>query len=387
MKRNHLIRFLAAAVALGLLALLAWSLLELYPRRRTVPASREARANEYLALDRWLQVMGCPVRVLRTGNLSTISGAPERHIFIQSSRFNWTPAAAAHLVRWVEEGGSLFLVLDYQADWEFLSSAALLSLLDEFGIEARRGTLTGFRHNSDAPTFWREFSFAILRNRDALAVEDWNGIIRLVQVERGAGRIIVSGKPRFLHSQFLGRAPNARLAWTLFAAGLADHDAHGSGRGWLFIRGTARTQGLWGSLFRHGNLGVIGVSALVLLAVGFWAVIPMFGLVRRDGERPGKPLRERFIAEGRFLKTYGALGFYRDVYVKEIRRRLARKEGISDDDAVIEHVLNALNRAGNDKEGQMKEGQLFISAIRKEPITYREFPKMISIFRTILERI
>ena len=381
MKRKYLIRFSAAVAALGLLTFLAWSFLEIHPRRRWIPPSREARANEYLALDRWLQAMGHPVRVVRSGSLSTISGAEERRVFVQASLFTWAPGAAPQLIRWIEEGGSLFLVLDYQAEWEFWNNAPLLLLLEEFGIEAAKGSRVRWhRDGSGVPSFGQEFSFEVSQDEDEsiLALEDWAGITRLVQVQHGMGRLIVSGRPRFLFSQFLDSEPNTRLAWALFAADAA----HGNENGWLFIRGPTRAQGLLGSLFTHGNLWALGVSALVFLAIGFWAVVPMFGLVRRDDERPGKPLRERFIAEGRFFKTYDALGFYRDVYIKEIRRRLAKKEGISADDEIIEHILNTVSKTGKEKEGQM-----LISAIRKEPIKYREFPKMISIFKTILERI
>ena len=375
MKRNSLIGILVTAAAVGLLALLAWVFLEIYPEQRWNPPSREARVNEYLALDRWLEATGRPVRVISTGNLSTVLMAEERQIFIQASLFNWVPGAAANLARWVEEGGRLFLVLDYYTEWEFQGEAALLSLLDTFGIEAKKGsTVPWHRRDAETPAFGLDFSFEVLQDGDALTVEDWTGITRLVQINHGTGNLVVSGSPRFLSSRLIGNAPNARLAWALFAAN--------DEGGWLFIRGATRTRGLLGSLFRHGNLGVLAVSALVLLAVGFWAVIPMFGLVRGDEQRPGKSLRERFIAEGRFLKRYGALGFYRDIYIKEIRRQLARKEGLAADDEMSGRLLNILG-----KTGEEREGRLLISALRKEPVKYQDFPKIITIFKTILERI
>ena len=387
MKRKYITGILVAAAATGMLTLLALFFLETHTRQRWVPPSHEARVNEYLALDRWLAEMGRPVRVLRSGNLSIISRAEERQIFLQASLFTWTQGAAAHLVRWIEEGGSLFLVLDYQADFEFWNGDELLSLLGEFGIEASRRDLVGHDRISDAPTFWHEFSFEVLQNENALTVEDWSGITRLVQVERGMGRLIVTGRPRFLLSQFIGNASNSHLAWTLFASDFAPDAAPGSERGWLFIRGATRTRGILGSLFRYGNLMTAVVPALVLIIIGFWAVIPMFGLVRRDDQRPGKPLRERFIAEGRFLKTYGALGLYRDAYIKEIRRRLIKRENLSmeslcSDAEISERLLVILGRTNEEKEGR-----LLVSALRGEPVKYRDFPKMINIFKTILERI
>ncbi|MCL2231734.1 MAG: DUF4350 domain-containing protein [Treponema sp.] len=370
MKRDSIVGVSVTAAVLALLAFLAWYFLEIYPRQRWNPPSREARVNEYLALDRWLKEMGHSVRLVNSGNLSAVLAAEERQVFIQASLFSWASADAASLAQWVEEGGTLFVALDFQSEWEYRNAAGLLRLLEEFGIQPSKGsTVPWHRGDPETPAFGHDFSFEVLQD-DALAIEDRTGITRLVRTERGEGRFIVSGRPRFLHSRFIGDAPNARLAWTLFAAG--------DERDWLFIRGTTRTQGLLGSLFRHGNFGVLAASALVLLVVGFWAVIPMFGLVRREAERPGKPLRERFIAEGRFLKAYGALGFYRDAYVKEIRRRLAKKEGLSTDDELIGHVFKA--------HGE-REARLFAGALGKEPIKYREFLKMITILKTILERI
>ena len=373
MKRDTIIGISVTVAVLALLAFLAWYLFEIHPRQRWIPPSREAQINEYLALDRWLQESGRPVRVVNPGSLSTVFAADERRIFIQASLFAWTPGAAANLALWVEEGGTLFIVLDYLEEWKFRNAAPLLSLLGEFGIEARKGSRVPWqRSDPETPNFAHNFSFEVLQDDDALVMEDWTGLTRLVRMEHGLGRLIVSGRPVFLHSRLLDHAPNARLAWTLFLAG--------DEGGWLFIRETVRTQGLLGSLFRHGNFGVLAVSSLVLIIIGFWAVIPMFGLVRRDDERPGKPLRERFIAEGRFFQRYGALGFYRDTYIKEIRRRLAKKEGITDDDELVEHVLNILR-------GTEKESRLLGGAFRKDPVKYREFPKMVTIFKTILKRI
>ncbi|MCL2602552.1 MAG: hypothetical protein FWD91_07030, partial [Treponema sp.] len=131
------------------------------------------------------------------------------------------------------------------------------------------------------------------------------------------------------------------------------------------------------------NFAVFIIAALVFLAAGLWAAIPVFGLLRRDEPPPGKPLRERFVAEGRFLKRYGALELYYGAYVKEIKRQFARKENITANEEIISRVSDLLGEAA----GGGRESQLFASAVREEPIPYRDFPKMITIFQTILERI
>ena len=149
---------------------------------------------------------------------------------------------------------------------------------------------------------------------------------------------------------------------------------------WLFILGELKARGILGSLWKQGNFAVLIVSVLVLLIISFWALIPVFGVIRMDREMPGKPLRMRFLAEGRFLKRYGALSHYLRVYIKEIKRRLARKEGHAGDDET-ERRLHELICTGLDE----REQALFFSAYRGEPFKYRDFPAIINIFNMVLE--
>ena len=66
-----------------------------------------------------------------------------------------------------------------------------------------------------------------------------------------------------------------------------------------------------------GNLFPVVISAIILIVMGFWMVIPVFGLVSVEKQRTSKPIRERFTAEIRFLKKYRALDHYLDVYGRE----------------------------------------------------------------------
>jgi len=238
----------------------------------------------------------------------------------------------------------------------------------------------GFNYDPEAPDFDHDLSFELAEGVEAVALKDWTGLTRLVEVKRGKGRLVVSGQPRFLLSPYIGDAPNARLAWAIFGTGEGDPPSREEAC--LFIRGNLKTNGLLGSLWQQGNLNVLLVSLAVLLVIGFWMVIPIFGLVRDNEQTRGKPLRERFLAEGRFLKRYGALELYRMAYVKEIRRRLGRKEGLASDDEMAGRLLDLWGKTDDDRDGW-----LLVRAFHGEPFTYREFPKMIVIFKTILERI
>jgi hypothetical protein len=111
-------------------------------------------------------------------------------------------------------------------------------------------------------------------------------------------------------------------------------------------------------------------------------VIPFFGPVRENSERPGKSLKERFLAEGRFLKGYGALELYRAAYIREIKRRLARKEGLTAETEI-------LSRAGElwEKSAPRRDKRITAKALYGEPFGPRDFGKIITILKTILERI
>ena len=403
MNRNYLIGFAAAVAVLGLLAFAAWSFLEIYPSTSHVPPSREARANPYLALDRWLRGMGIPVRAENSGDLPLVSRAEERNIFIQASLFRWTDEAVKYLSDWVEEGGHLIVAYDfyelpinshpsrYHRDDEGKS----LLLLEEFGIKAEDNYESGY-WSIESPDYDHNISFEVTENEGALSLQDWTGLTRLVEVERGKGKLTVMGYPRFLSYWYIGDAPNTRLAWALFAAGNeSGSENDGSQNGWLFIRGTTRVRGLLGDLFRQGNFTVLLISILVLIITCFWTVIPVFGLVRASDEKPGKPLGERFLAEGRFLKRCDALGFYCMVYLKEIRRILGGHEGAEDEmtarlleiwEGPSSGDRSAAAQSGK-REKYNKDKFLIASFLRGEKLQNRNFPRMIEILTTIMERI
>jgi hypothetical protein len=110
--------------------------------------------------------------------------------------------------------------------------------------------------------------------------------------------------------------------------------------------------------------------------------VPLFGVVKSGDERPGRPLRERFLAEGMFLKSYGALDSARAVYVGEIRRRLLRKEGIDDENKLLRRSGELWAAATGRRDNAAVEEAM--SPSRKRP---GDFPKMIVILKTILERL
>jgi hypothetical protein len=382
MNRNYFIGFGVAVVLLGALAFAGWSLLEIYPKTKQLPPSREARINRYLALDRWLTDRGYRIRTEQSGDIYMISEAEENFIFIQSSLFEWNDEAAEYIFRWIEEGGELFLSLDNFRWDEYWEDEEPLPLLEKFGIEVITG-YDGSAYDSGAPDYDDNISFEVDDDEKKLLLKDADGNIKLVQAKLGKGKLIVTGQPFFIQSRNIDRAPNARLAWAFFADGrINDSIAHNGNNDILFIRGATKISGLMGSLFRRGNLIVLVISVLVLIVVCFWLVIPRFGLVETDDERSGKSLRERFLAEGRFFKRHGVLGFYRDVYIKEIKRQVARKKGSVTDGEIFTLVAEHLKKSETRNNSRLSA--LICGGAR---IRYRDFSKIIIELKTILERV
>jgi hypothetical protein len=347
--------FGACAAALIVLALLAYTQLEIYPRSRPTPPSREVRANDYFALDRWLQETGHPVRIEPGAPVEQITAAPEKTIFLQTSLLDWRNISFATMEPWLAGGRRLILSLDtpwYEDEDEdlaaFLSALGLrresIEDLSDFyallepeseseaagtGEDETREETGEIRENPlpAVPDFDPYVILTLDTEQDTpggiVTMEDPQDIIRLVTVPVGTGSVTVTGDAYFMQNLYIDRDVNARLAWELTGGGDDEN------RGILFIRGRRIIPSLWGNLAERGNPGCLILSILVLAGIGFWMLVPVFGRVRRDEEPPGKPLRERFLAEARFLKKYRGLDLYVDIYIRELRSRL-RRQGYDD---------------------------------------------------------
>jgi hypothetical protein len=336
---RHIIIVVAVAGALLLLGLLAWTRLEIYSEMEEIPYSRAARTNEYLALDRWLAGTGHPVRIVPSGDPDTLEEGPERYACIQASCFDWDGAENT-LLPWVEEGGRLVVFVDYLSEEEildpFLASLGFRAELYEYGQDEESGVPDEDEGSPDEDEGspdegGGEYAAPDLDSRIVFypaaegtegekfgspeTVEDADGNIRIVTVYPGKGSVTVAGQPWFMRNEFIDAPPNARLAWRFTGAALEE------GEGFLFIREKNSGRHFFGRLAERGNPLPLALSILALTAIGFWMVIPSFGPPLRDGEPPLRPIRDRFLAEIRFLGKYGSLDSYLRLYVDALKRR------------------------------------------------------------------
>ncbi|MDR1211601.1 MAG: DUF4350 domain-containing protein [Spirochaetaceae bacterium] len=327
---------IAVASLIALTAILAFIFLEIVPKKKFAPPSSLALENDFLALERWLNRTGHPVRTETRPDASTIPQAGEGTVYVQASFFSWTGPDYAMLKPWVERGGRLLIALDQEWNKEYSEGMDLLlgdlgiGAAQFFGAEAKavpkgNGGAKAAPEDEDTtaplrPYFDHAISFDPKElPPECFSMSDSRGDIRLVTVTMGDGSVTLFGSPVFMMNFNLGHTPNARLAWRL--TGAEDSE----GKGILFIRGRKPQPGFWGRLAGSGRILPPLLSLAVVLAVGFWMIVPVFGRLFEPPGQPGKPIGERFLAEARFLRRYGALDSYIEPYRETIKQRLAKK--------------------------------------------------------------
>jgi hypothetical protein len=329
------IPFIITTLILALLGFAAYTNLEVYPTTVHRGPSRQYAANDYFMLEKWLGRTGRPVRTLGEGNVSRIVGSREKVVLIlQPEYFDWE-GAAEELEPWMEAGG--WLLVSMESAWDEDLQSFIQFFSKRFGITVKFTEDPFLEKNADddRPDFSPLVHFRLREAAREQAVTMWgergdNGeLIRLVQIPIGEGGIAAFGPPLFMRNSRLDREANARLAWDLTGARTGkDHP------GILVFRWKEPVKGLFGKLADRGNLLPLGVSLVLLIIVGFWMVIPVFGLVFEEKPGPGRPIRDRFLAETRFLKRYRGLHLYLEVYIQEIRRKLRGREADGEMEAI-----------------------------------------------------
>ncbi|MCL2834289.1 MAG: DUF4350 domain-containing protein [Treponema sp.] len=374
--RNKLIGFAICLGILGIGAFIFYNYYTIEDYQKSLPPSREARTNQYLALDRWLVSQGFSVRTKTEAGPEELEASAEKIIFIQSGLVDWNNDMTGWLRKWVANGGRLILCLDYYQSWN--ENDPLGIFLQQIGVYYRKAPEnTEYRNNPYAPLYGRNIMFEEPYEA-SLVLYDENGFPRLIEIQIGSGAVIVTGRPRFLTSNNIAGESNARLCWYLFNGSGFTADSGNvadAGKSVFFVRGETRPQGLVGRFFQHGNFLIIIITCIFLTAVGFWMAIPVFGIVRAD-QNQGKALAERFLAEGRFLKRFNSLDSYRAVYIREIKHRLG---GISDD----EFIARAAEFLTDGEGGVPAVTKAVKNNLRKKD----NFIKSIVILKTIMERI
>jgi len=308
--------YICAAVILifSVIALLAYNYLEIYNEKAYSPPSREALFNDYHAMERWLKETGHPVRFENQFYPERLTTVTERVVMTHSSASSWENADK-FILPWIEQGGYLIISMDYS---EHIYDELLLEFLSGFGITVEQGIPDEIALDESIPDFSKAISF-LFEDEDEdkiFFIKDTLGYARLAEVSVGNGAFTVIGTPLFMNNNYLKKNINAGMAWNLTGARATNDNS-----GILFIRGSYRDarKSMFGKIMERGNLIPAVISAFLVIFLGFWMVIPVFGLVFDEKQRSSRPIRERFAAEISFLKKYRALDYYLEIYERELQ--------------------------------------------------------------------
>ena len=310
---------------------LAFSCFEIYPRKKYTPPSREVSADIFYAMEKWLKETGCYVKTIERFTPNMLEEIPEKVvIYAPEAKFPASWDEAEKMLRWIERGGFLVICISGEAYGmeqenenqyllDFLSNMGVAVELAQINFnsknvsedEAARRILRRDRSSlSDQhPDFSARTGFKVEDEKKNFTIEDEDGIIRLVEISIGSGALTVTGDPVFMYNHNLEKEANAVLAWRITGG-------RTEGGGVLFVRERIGPEynSIFGAIMERGNLIPVIISAVILIILGFWMVIPVFGLVLHEKQFSARPIKDRFTAEIRFLKKYGALNHYLHVY-------------------------------------------------------------------------
>jgi hypothetical protein len=341
--------YICAAIVLlfALLALIAYNNFEIYQEK--VPASpvREVYINPYYALEQWLNKTGHPVRIEKGWRSAEITGIPENVAVVHATAYNYSWANAEELILpWIEKGNSLLICLDYY-DLEDIDEN-LLEFLSGLGIE--KVEITNFSNDfkeENIPDFSWYFHFLINEDADIFTVRDNKGYARLAELSLGEGKLVITGFPLFMYNVYLKNEINAAIAWKLTGA-----RATGGNMGVLFIQERQIAKSIFGKIMERGNLLPVIFSVLFVIILGFWMVIPVFGIVLEEKQKNSRSIRERFAAEISFLKKYKALDYYLDIYKREHKFAEQTRANVSDAKEKYNYreIINKLRSEINGKQ-------------------------------------
>jgi len=295
--------FAGVILLLVLIGYVLYSNFEIYEFTESTDPSREVLENRFYAMEQWLKQTGHPVRFENTFNPSKLATAQERVVIVHSSASRWDNAGE-YILPWIEQGGYLVISLDNYGSY---LDENLLEFLSNCGVGINENERILFSVYSD-----RNIFFTIDDGIDVLTLNDEEGFTWLVEIPIGNGALTVTGVFVFMFNYNLTHDINASLAWNLTGA-----RANGENSGVLFVRKRNLPNNMFGKIMERGNLLPIAISALLLIVFGFWMVIPVFGLVTNEKQTTSRPIRDRFIAEIRFLKKYRALDHYLNVYEQD----------------------------------------------------------------------
>lgn len=304
--------------------------------KKPQPMAAEARRNPYLALERFMAKMGRPI-ILGSDIVTLDTLAPGGVLILDRNRNSvMTKERIDTLFNWVGKGGYLIVV----PEWANTSDPILARLRVKNCGDGKTGLDVCFasKFNSRAPNAPpshpgqrqifvhipdTEKMLTIARQGNGLKAGDiapeWfverNGYSDwLLHYRYGAGNIsLIDNLDQLLSNQAIDKYDHAEFFWTL----LKRYQPSGS----VTLLTRLPVPGL--SDWLMGEAWAASISAMLLIALWLWQVVPRFGPIMPDAPPLRRELREHLNAVGRFV--WYSEGFARWLEAARIpfRERLA----------------------------------------------------------------
>lgn len=274
----------------------------------------KARLNPYLAAERYFsQHLKVPVKASR----SLMDLDDETAVVTMPASFLSTKVMGQRILDWVNEGGTLILLLEGgESRYDDFSKSPLgthfnkddlvemeLPGLDlilaetELTVEKSEFEMKKGGENDPGERSWHEEVVTMGETDFLLEQEGTNAFLGsgedeawpIVSADKGEGIIFFLASARPLRSAYLDRADHLD-----FLAAMIGDEPFG---GVLFLYGEGFS--FWSLLWRHGWR--LLVAALVLLVFWLWLRLPRFGPRLEEARADDRQYDELLVAGGRFL--------------------------------------------------------------------------------------
>jgi hypothetical protein len=307
------------------------------------PPGQEARRNPFLAMTRFLDAMGRP---LRAGDGEGLDVLPSGGVMLLDAqrRSQLTPARTQALLDWVKRGGYLIVAAE--------APGVKDPLLDFFQVDcgcgasrdepesAAEGPAEGQAENRlasaaiKAPRRPESVSVSVPGAARPLQVDysyrqletgdnepEWeagadNYPAQILHFRHGSGHVtVLASLARLFDNQHIGHRDHAELLWTLLETYQPDHSRPVT----LLTRLGRVTLFEW--LMRPALPATL--SAAALLVLWLWSVMPRFGRTLPAVAPARRELREHLAAIGRYVWRVGGLDYWLETARESCRERLA----------------------------------------------------------------
>lgn len=330
MRRNLTWWVLAGVTAMVLGTVWFLNTFERVPTTRWEEMGREARRNNYLALERFIVAMGRPVRAV--SDARQLDKPPPGGVLIldRERRRQLPPERAAALMRWVAEGGYLIVAAEEDKTEDPVLRRLGVSWFDpphKHDAEGEEDVKKQAEKAAKLPKTIRvlipgaaplnlERSVPGLvggKLKPAWQADAEAGQAQVLHYAWGKGQITVFDCFCAFSNKQIGENDHAAIVWGLLSA------YRPKGPVWLAAR--LAVPSLWEWLAQSAWMPLVSGALLVLLWL--WRIVPRFGGLRSLPEPERRGLVEHLAAVGRGVWRAGGLSHWLNLVRQALLKRIS----------------------------------------------------------------